>query len=156
MSFISRSGGNDVLIFTRNKFNPYSTDTRLMFYLHFNAFWLAVVDYLFDCLSYLFDSFDYLFDGFDYLFDGLSYLFDSFRYLFDGYDVTPTDINIYQIRKVDDNSCYPPQMTSSSEDNSIILRKWRHPRRITVLSSANDILRWLVLSVWHPNTKYIV
>ena len=74
-----------------------------MFYLHFNAFWLAVVDYLFDCLSYLFDSFDYLFDGFDYLFDGLSYLFDSFRYLFDGYDVTPTNINIYQIRKVDDN-----------------------------------------------------
>ena len=74
-----------------------------MFYLHFNAFWLAVVDYLFDCLSYLFDSFDYLFDGFDYLFDGLSYLFDSFRYLLDGYDVTPTDINIYKIRKVDDN-----------------------------------------------------
>ena len=64
-----------------------------MFCLHFNAFWLAVVDYLFDCLSYLFDSFDYLFDGFDYLFDGLSYLFDSFCYLLDGYDVTPTDIN---------------------------------------------------------------
>ena len=77
-----------------------------MFYLHFNAFWLAVVDYLFDGLSYLFDSFDYLFDGFDYLFDGLSYLFDSFRYLLDGYDVTPTDINIYKIRKVDDNTSY--------------------------------------------------
>ena len=96
MTFISRSGGNDVLIFTRNKFNLYSTDTRLMFCLHFNAFWLAVVDYLFDCLSYLFDSFYYLFDG-------LSYLFDSFRYLFDGYDVTPMDINISKIRKVDDN-----------------------------------------------------
>ena len=106
MSFISRSGGNDVLIFTWNKFNSYLTDTRLLFCLHFNAFWLALVDYLFDCLSYLFDSFDYLFDGFDYLFDGLSYLFDSFRYLFDGYDVTPTDINIYKIRKVDDKYSY--------------------------------------------------
>ena len=128
MSFISRSGGNDVLIFTRNKFNPYSTDTRLMFYLHFNAFWLAVVDYLFDCLSYLFDSFDYLFDGFDYLFDGLSYLFDSFRYLLDGYDVTPTDINIYKIRKVDDNKHLLDEVMSNMKIYSVETRNIRRGR----------------------------
>ena len=60
----------------------------------------------------IFDGLSYLSDSFVYLLDGLSYLFDSFRYLLDGYDVTPTDINIYKIRKVDDNIYYSSMSTT--------------------------------------------